>query len=269
MRAILVISAFCLLGVFAHPQPDQGVKLEDVSLTGHDVVVESKEKVKKNMTGQGTEPDRTRLLNDLLTKYNKGVNPDNIKLDFGMNLIDFHVRENRNAIDNYVWLRYTWSDARLKWDSKEYGGVEVLRVNPDSIWTPDVTLYNSADPVNMVNCWTSNVLIYPTGKVLWVPPCKMTSTCQLKLKREPYGEQECTLKFGSWTMDGYALDMSFYGGNATIDLSQLHNSSGFEILSTTAERHERFYPCCVEPYIDLTFNYTIKRVPGEELLHKL
>jgi len=265
MKTLLIISAFCLLGVFALPHPDQELKLEIDSLIKKDAVAAIEEKA-ENKTNQGTEPDRTRLLNDLLSKYNKGVNPDNVKLDFGLCLIDFHVREDRNAIDSYVWLRYAWQDPRLAWDPKEYGGVEVLRIDSTAIWKPDVTLYNSADPVNMVNCWDSSTVVYPTGKLIFVPPCKMTSTCNLKLKREPYGEQECSFKFGSWTLDGFAMDMNFYKGNSTMDLSQLHNSSGFEVLSTTGERNERFYPCCAEPYVDLTFNVTIKRVPGEELL---
>lgn len=45
----------------------------------------------RKQTPQGTEPDRTRLLTDILTKYNKRVNPDDVKLDFGVNLIDFRV----------------------------------------------------------------------------------------------------------------------------------------------------------------------------------
>jgi len=132
-----------------------------------------------------------------------------------------------------------------------------------------VTLYNSADPVNMVNCWESNVLIWATGKVLWVPPCKMTSTCNLKLRKRPYGEQECILKFGSWTFDGNVLDVQFYNGTKGLDLSELHNSSGFEIVSTTAEKNVKYYSCCPDPYPDLTFNFTIKRIPAEELFHKL
>jgi len=215
---------------------------------------------------QGTVEERTKLVNKLFKDYNKKVNPDNVKVKFGVALIDFHVREEKDALESYGWLRYVWQDPRLSWTPSEYGGAAVIRIPADNVWKPDITLYNSADPVNMINCWNSNVLIYPSGEILWVPPCKMLSQCHLTLKKHPYGEQVCGLKFGSWTFDGVVLDVNFYGGNKTVDLSDLNNSSGFEIVSSTAEKTDRYYPCCKEPYPDLTFNLTIKRIPGEELI---
>ncbi|ODM89453.1 Acetylcholine receptor subunit beta-like 1, partial [Orchesella cincta] len=217
---------------------------------------------------QGTAEQRTRLLAKLFKDYDKHVNPDNVNLRFGVALIDFHVLEERDALESYVWLRYVWQDDRLKWDPEESGVTNVIRLDSSLIWKPDVTLYNSADPVNMINCWQSNVLIYPKGEVLWVPPCKMLSRCHLTLKKQPYGEQTCTLKFGSWTFDGFVLGLDLYKANKTIDLSDLNNSSEFEVLSTSAKKNDRYYSCCPEPYSDLTFNMTIKRIPGDELIKK-
>lgn len=224
---------------------------------------------KLSTSPQGSTADRTRLLSTLFTDYNKKINPDNVLLKFGVTLIDFHVCDKRNVLDSYVWLKYIWEDSRLKWEPSEYGGAELIRLEASEVWKPDVTLYNSADPVNMINCWDSNVLIYSTGKIMWVPPCKMTSQCHYTLKKHPYGEQTCTLKFGSWTFDGNILDLGFYNETTTLDLSDLNNSSGFEVVSTSGERHEKFYSCCVEPYPDITFNLTIKRIPGEELFNKM
>ncbi|CAL8142889.1 unnamed protein product [Orchesella dallaii] len=222
----------------------------------------------KASLSQGNVIDRTRLVADLLTGYNKGVNPDAVPVQFGINLLDFTVREDSNALDSYVWLKIVWQDDRLKWDADNYGGVQVIRVDSNTLWKPDVTLYNSADPVNMVNCWDSNILLWSSGKIMWVPPCKMTSRCKFDLKKQPYGEQMCTFKFGSWTFDGNAMDLQFYNKTTSIDLTELNDSSGFEVLSTTAERNVRFYSCCPDPYIDLTFNMTIRRLPGDELFRK-
>lgn len=149
----------------------------------------------------------------------------------------------------------------------------------------------------MINCWDTNTVLYPSGKILFIPPCKMTSQCELSLRRHPYGNQECTLKFGSWTFDGNVLDVQFFNGvswdniyfsnrlwndfekskvnfdvewqTKGLDLSQLHNSSGFEVVSTTAQRNVKYYSCCPDPYPDLTFNVTIKRIPAEELFDRL
>lgn len=45
---------------------------------------------------------------------------------------------------------------------------------------------------------------------VWVPPCKLSSRCNYNLKKHPYGEQTCSLQFGSWTFDSNGVDMQFY-----------------------------------------------------------
>ena len=50
------------------------------------------------------------------------------------------------------------------------------------------------------------------GGVLWIPPAIFMSTCQIDITNFPFDVQECMLKFGSWTYDGYKLDISFYDG---------------------------------------------------------
>ena len=44
-----------------------------------------------------------------------------------------------------------------------------LRLPPDKVWKPDIVLFNNADGNYEVR-YKSNVLIYPDGEVLWVPP---------------------------------------------------------------------------------------------------
>jgi len=268
MKLFLVACAVCL--AVASAAPDNLVKSEDAQVVQTVASSAPSEATPKKVgKSQGTVDDRTRLLSALFTGYNKNVNPDKIKLEVGISLIDFNVIEEKNILGSYGWLKYMWEDSRLKWSPEEYGGAEVIRLDANEIWKPDVTLYNSADPVNMINCWQSNVLIYNSGKILWVPPCKMQSMCHFNLKVHPYGEQTCSWKLGSWTFDGNVLDLQMYNQTAGVDISDLNNSSGFEIISTTGERNVKYYSCCPEPYPDVTFNVTIKRIPGEELFKKL
>lgn len=44
-----------------------------------------------------------------------------------------------------------------------------------------------------------------------------------------------------------------------IDLREYYQSVEWDILSVPAERHEKYYPCCHEPYIDIFFNITLRR----------
>ena len=44
-----------------------------------------------------------------------------------------------------------------------------------------------------------------------------------------------------------------------IDLREFYPSVEWDILSVPAERHEKYYSCCNEPYLDIFFNITLRR----------
>jgi len=59
------------------------------------------------------------------------------------------------------------------------------------------------------------------GSVMWIPPAIFMSTCQIDITNFPFDTQECKLKFGSWTYDGFKLDISFYS-----DLNAVFHRAG-------------------------------------------
>ncbi|KAF4532451.1 hypothetical protein B566_EDAN003026 [Ephemera danica] len=44
-----------------------------------------------------------------------------------------------------------------------------------------------------------------------------------------------------------------------VDLSEFYKSVEWDILEVPAVRNEKFYTCCDEPYLDITFNITMRR----------
>jgi len=48
------------------------------------------------------------------------------------------------------------------------------------------------------------------GTVLWIPPALFRSSCSIDITQFPFDIQTCRLKFGSWTYDGFKLDIDFY-----------------------------------------------------------
>jgi len=54
------------------------------------------------------------------------------------------------------------------------------------------------------------------GSVLWIPTAIFMSTCPIEITNFPFDVQRCKLKFGSWTYDGFKLDISFYGGEEAV-----------------------------------------------------
>ncbi|XP_018047385.1 PREDICTED: acetylcholine receptor subunit alpha-like [Atta colombica] len=222
-------------------------------------------------------PDAKRLYDDLLSNYNKLVRPsfnatDNLTVKIKLKLsqlIDVNLKN--QVMTTNLWVEQSWHDYKLKWDPKEYGGVDMLHVPSDHIWRPDIVLYNNADGNFEVTLATKATLNY-TGRVDWKPPAIYKSSCEIDVEYFPFDEQTCMMKFGSWTYDGFQVDLRHIdegkNGNVKnsngvvdigIDLTEFYTSVEWDILEIPAVRHERFYTCCNEPYLDITFYITMRR----------
>ncbi|XP_046982612.1 acetylcholine receptor subunit alpha-like [Schistocerca americana] len=216
-------------------------------------------------------PDAKRLYDDLLSNYNKLVRPVvnvsdaltvKIKLKLSQ-LIDVNLKN--QIMTTNLWVEQSWYDYKLQWDPREYGGVEMLHVPSDHIWRPDIVLYNNADGNFEVTLATKATLNY-TGRVEWKPPAIYKSSCEIDVEYFPFDEQTCVMKFGSWTYDGFQVDLRHIDevkdSNVVelgVDLSEFYTSVEWDILEVPAVRNEKYYTCCDEPYLDITFNITMRR----------
>ncbi|BES97710.1 Acetylcholine Receptor [Nesidiocoris tenuis] len=125
--------------------------------------------------------------------------------------------------------------------------------------------FSSADG-NFEVTLATKATIYHQGLVEWKPPAIYKSSCEIDVEYFPFDEQTCVLKFGSWTYDGFKVDLRHMdekqGSNVVevgVDLSEFYMSVEWDILEVPAVRNERFYTCCDEPYLDITFNITMRR----------
>ncbi|KAK2150409.1 hypothetical protein LSH36_406g02018 [Paralvinella palmiformis] len=221
-------------------------------------------------------PDAKRLYDDLLRQsgYNKLIRPvgntsDTLIVRLGLRLTQIiDVDEKNQIMTTNVWLEQEWYDYKLTWNPNSYGGVERLYVPSDELWLPDIVLYNSADGNFTVKLMTK-ATIHSTGLVSWKPPAIYKSLCRINVEFFPFDEQLCTLKIGSWTYDGYAVDIKHkalaYNEKDTmevkdgIDLDDYYKSTEWDLLAVPAQKYLKYYPCCAEPYPDIKFNITIRR----------
>ena len=83
------------------------------------------------------------------------------------------------------------------------------------------------------------------------------------------------MKFGSWTYDGFQVDLVHISQEVNesssspeaiseyipmgIDLTDYHQSHEWDIMAVPARRHVIKYPCCPEYYTDISFNITLRR----------
>jgi len=208
--------------------------------------------------------DEERLVRDLFRGYNKLIRPvqnmtQKVQVAFGLAFIQLiNVNEKNQIMKSNVWLRLVWNDYQLQWDEADYGGISVLRLPPDKVWKPDIVLFNNADGNYEVR-YKSNVLIYPDGEVLWIPPAIYQSSCTIDVTYFPFDQQTCIMKFGSWTFTGDQVSLSLFNNKGHVDLSDYWKSGTWDIIEVPAylNVHNNTGPQPTET--DITFYITIRR----------
>ncbi|XP_058801635.1 neuronal acetylcholine receptor subunit alpha-7-like isoform X3 [Phymastichus coffea] len=204
-----------------------------------------------------------RLLNDLLDTYNTLERPvqnesDPLPLSFGLTLMQIiDVDEKNQLLITNLWLKLEWNDVNMVWDPSKYGNVRDLRIPPHRLWKPDVLMYNSADE-GFDGTYPTNVVVKENGTCLYVPPGIFKSTCKIDITWFPFDDQRCEMKFGSWTYDGFQLDLQLQD-EAGGDVSSFITNGEWDLLGVPGKRNEIYYNCCPEPYIDITFVVIIRR----------
>lgn len=103
---------------------------------------------------------------------------------------------------------------------------------------------------------SSLAVVYSNGTILWVPPATMTVRCTKESEdSDDSRAAKCSLVFGSWVHDATKFNIQFLG-KAEADIDWFDSS--VEVTENSAVRNEKHYPCCKEPYADLTFTIGIK-----------
>ena len=64
---------------------------------------------------------------------------------------------------------------------------------------------------------------------------------------------------GSPSVATYKAEESSPTVDVGIDLTEFYMSVEWDILEVPAKRNVKFYTCCDEPYLDITFNITMRR----------
>ncbi|XP_044133053.1 neuronal acetylcholine receptor subunit beta-4 [Bufo gargarizans] len=204
-----------------------------------------------------------RLMNTLLRKdrYNKLIRPaynntQRVSIQLQLSLAQLiSVNEREQIMTTNVWLNQEWVDYRLTWNPAEYDGIRKLRIPSKQIWLPDIVLYNNADGTYEVSLFC-NAVVQNNGSIAWLPPAIYKSACKIEVKHFPFDQQNCTLKFRSWTYDYTEIDLVLSSHSASMD--DFTPSGEWDIIKLPGRR-------TVNPldptYVDVTYDFIIKRKP--------
>lgn len=69
------------------------------------------------------------------------------------------------------------------------------------------------------------------------------------------------MKFGSWTYDGFRLDLVPEGHpeGCDGDIKKFIRHGEWDLISMPCSRNEVIYKCCPEPYPDITYTMDLRR----------
>ncbi|KAJ8287933.1 hypothetical protein COCON_G00005920 [Conger conger] len=165
------------------------------------------------------------------------------------------VNEREQVMTTNVWLTQEWQDYRLTWVPEEFDGMLKVRLPSKHIWLPDVVLYNNADGMYEVSFY-SNAVVSHDGSVFWLPPAIYKSACKIEVKHFPFDQQNCTLRFRSWTYDRTEIDLVLKTDVASMD--DFTPSGEWDIIALPGRRNEN--PADTT-YVDITYDFIIRRKP--------
>ncbi|XP_010621798.1 neuronal acetylcholine receptor subunit alpha-2 isoform X2 [Fukomys damarensis] len=205
-----------------------------------------------------------RLFKHLFVGYNRWARPvpntsDVVIVRFGLSIAQLiDVDEKNQMMTTNVWLKQEWNDYKLRWNPADFGNITSLRVPSEMIWIPDIVLYNNADGEFAVTHMTKAHL-FSSGAVHWVPPAIYKSSCSIDVTFFPFDQQNCKMKFGSWTYDKAKIDLEQM--ERTVDLKDYWESGEWTIVNAAGTYNSKKYDCCAEIYPDVTYAFVIRRLP--------
>ncbi|XP_068931488.1 neuronal acetylcholine receptor subunit beta-3 [Petaurus breviceps papuanus] len=202
------------------------------------------------------------LLRNLFQGYQKWVRPvlnanDTIKVYFGLKISQLvDVDEKNQLMTTNVWLKQEWIDHKLRWNPEEYGGISSIKVPSESLWLPDIVLFENADG-RFEGSLMTKVIVRHNGTIVWTPPSSYKSSCTMDVTFFPFDRQNCSMKFGSWTYDGTMVDLVLIDEN--VDRNDFFDNGEWEILYAKGMKGNRREGLYSYPYI--TYSFVLRRLP--------
>ncbi|XP_053434524.1 neuronal acetylcholine receptor subunit beta-3 [Nycticebus coucang] len=202
------------------------------------------------------------LLRHLFQGYQKWVRPvlhsnDTIKVYFGLKISQLvDVDEKNQLMTTNVWLKQEWTDYKLRWNPDDYGGISSIKVPSESLWLPDIVLFENADG-RFEGSLMTKVIVKSNGTITWTPPASYKSSCTMDVTFFPFDRQNCSMKFGSWTYDGTMVDLMLI--NENVDRKDFFDNGEWEILNAKGMKGNRRDGLYSYPFI--TYSFVLRRFP--------
>uniref|UniRef100_A0A8C4WPW1 Cholinergic receptor nicotinic beta 2 subunit n=1 Tax=Gopherus evgoodei TaxID=1825980 RepID=A0A8C4WPW1_9SAUR len=190
----------------------------------------------------GTDTEE-RLVEHLLdpSRYNKLIRP----ATNGSELVTVQLMVSLAQLISVVSLL---DEAWLCWAEQSWWGERALPPHgpspaPSADGTYEVSFY-------------SNAVVSYDGSIFWLPPAIYKSACKIEVRHFPFDQQNCTMKFRSWTYDRTEIDLVLKSDVASLD--DFTPSGEWDIIALPGRRNENPDD---STYVDITYDFIIRRKP--------
>ncbi|XP_076437028.1 neuronal acetylcholine receptor subunit beta-3-like [Babylonia areolata] len=181
---------------------------------------------------------------------------------------------------NFLFMA-SWMDNRLRWNSSDYGGLDLLVTAPEDIWTPPLVIENSPhatsvtdykgmfearsgrDNVGVANVGVmggkdrdgSPLRLNSAGEIMWTPPTEVTVSCEMMISQYPFDTQTCKVVVIGWTYPLSLMDLII----RPVDTSIYSENGEFDLMNTTTYTSYLGGPQESDTYIKVNFQFTFRR----------
>ncbi|KAK7065296.1 Ubiquinol-cytochrome-c reductase complex assembly factor 1 [Halocaridina rubra] len=164
--------------------------------------------------------NEARLHKDLFENYDKITKPTN-----RTTRVDLHV--------NIKHFDMEWKDARLRWNPREYDGIEQIHVPHVQLWKPDIEVYNRASAEDEMHYGETMATIFSKGRILFVPQVKLHFTCTMDLTYWPHDKHNCTCILGSAVHDVFDIELRNKYEKPEADLPMRFTAGGLNLTRSS------------------------------------
>ncbi|CAI5453210.1 unnamed protein product [Caenorhabditis angaria] len=167
----------------------------------------------------------------------------------------------------------SWEDARLSWNSTEYGGISYLYLPITEVWVPEIAIVDCIDIKTLMSDEMKNVLIKSDGKIAFYQSEVVSVVCEMDVYKFPMDKHTCGVSviYYSFLPTEYSINASF--GAMVRPISEAGNGEwqvesiqmGYELVSdniTTIVIHPKIKNFGFSFYFQNKFQLTMKRNPS-------
>ncbi|XP_055386056.1 neuronal acetylcholine receptor subunit alpha-2 [Condylostylus longicornis] len=142
--------------------------------------------------------DMERLEHYLFTEYdpyNKPLNLNKLNIIFHINGA-FH-DEKKSILKTRISIKMIWEDSRLKWNSSEFGDINIITGTEYNIWLPILVIYNGAESTHKgVSLRGVKQKIFENGKIeIEAKNTEISTWCE-SASNWPFMNLSCEIRIG-------------------------------------------------------------------------